>query len=177
MLYFKLFYEFFRIGLFSFGGGYATIPFLYHLITLEKWFNAKQLSDMIALSSITPGPVGVNMATFAGFITAGILGSLLATVAIVLPSFFICLIVAKLLEKFRTNPYTQMILYILKPVSCGLLAAAGIRLFIDDNVNIFGLFLFGFFLYLTTKEKRDPMFYLGISAIAGLVLGFFNLID
>ncbi|MCI1273363.1 MAG: chromate transporter [Clostridiaceae bacterium] len=176
ILYIKLFLEFFRIGLFSFGGGYATIPFLYHLISTEKWFTSQQLSDMIALSSITPGPVGVNMATFAGYTTSGIKGALIATVAIVLPSFIICLIVAKLLEAFRTNKYTQTIIYVLKPVSCGLLAAVGIKMFID-NLNLLGLLLFGFFLYLTTKEKRDPLFYLAISALVGLIAGFFNLVD
>ena len=86
MIYLKLFLEFFHIGLFSFGGGYATIPFLYHIADVQKWYTTKQLSDMIAVSSITPGPVGVNVATFAGFKTAGILGAAMATASVILLS-------------------------------------------------------------------------------------------
>lgn|SRR5574344_1971845 len=175
MIQLKLFIEFFKIGLFSFGGGYATLPFLYHIAQAEKWFTSQQLSDMVALSSITPGPVGVNVATFAGFNVAGIYGSLIATFAVVLPSFIICIIVSKLLEKFRKNKYAKTIIYVLKPVSCGLLAAVGIRLFMD-NLNLLALLLFAFFIYLTTIERRDPLFYLGVSALVGLVAGFFNVI-
>ena len=91
--YLKLFLEFFHIGLFSFGGGYATLPFLYHIADVQKWYTTKQLSDMIALSSITPGPVGVNVATFAGFSTAGIDGAAIATISVILPSFIIVIIV------------------------------------------------------------------------------------
>ena len=85
-IYWFLFYEFFKIGLFSVGGGYATIPFLYQLIDEYGWYSAKQLSDMIAVSVLTPGPVGINMATFAGFQTAGIFAAILATVSIILPT-------------------------------------------------------------------------------------------
>ena len=83
LIYFQLFLEFFRIGLFSFGGGYATLPFLYHISDVYHWYTAKQLSDMLAISSITPGPVGVNVATFAGFTTSGLLGALIATTSVI----------------------------------------------------------------------------------------------
>jgi len=174
MIYLKLFLEFFKIGLFSFGGGYATIPFLYHLAEIHNWFSTQQLSDMIALSSITPGPVGVNVATFAGFQTGGILGSILSTTSVILPSLIICILISKLLEEFRENIYVKNVILVLKPVSCGLLAAVGIKMFID-NLNLLGLILFGIFLFLTTKEKRTPIFYLSISASIGLLAGFFNL--
>ena len=98
MIYFNLLYEFFKTGLFSFGGGYATLPFLYHISETYHWFSAKQLTDMIAVSSITPGPLGVNVATFAGFVTSGLLGALVATTAVVLPSYIIVILVSKLLE-------------------------------------------------------------------------------
>ena len=174
MIYIKLFYEFFKIGLFSFGGGYATLPFLYHLTESTDWFSSQQLSDMIALSSVTPGPVGVNVATFAGFQAEGISGALTATVSVILPSLIICVILSKLLEKFQNSKYTKNLLYVLKPLSCGLLASVGVKMFIS-NLNLLGLILFGIFLYLTTKEKRTPMFYLSISALVGLFAGFFNL--
>ena len=98
MIYLKLFLQFFHIGLFSFGGGYATLPFLYHMAETQKWFTTQQLADMVAISSITPGPIGVNMATFAGFTTSGILGSMIATGAIILPSFIIVIIISKILD-------------------------------------------------------------------------------
>ena len=140
MIYLKLFLEFFHIGLFSFGGGYATLPFLYHIADVQKWYTTKELADMIAISSITPGPIGVNVATFAGFKTAGILGSLIATTSVILPSFIIVVIVSKVLEQFKHNKYVRSVIYTLKPAGCGLLAAVGVDMFIN-NINIPGMVL------------------------------------
>lgn len=175
MIYLKLFLEFFHIGLFSFGGGYATLPFLYHIADTYKWYTPQQLSDMIAVSSITPGPVGVNVATFAGFSTAGIFGSLIATTAVILPSYILIIIISKLLEKFKTNKKVQAAIYGLKPAGCGLLGAVGINIFMD-NVNAFGFILFAVLFYMAIKQKHDPLFYLGVSAIVGLAAGFFHLV-
>ncbi len=174
MIYLKLFLEFFHIGLFSFGGGYATIPFLYHIADVQNWYTTKQLSDMIAVSSITPGPVGVNVATFAGFKTAGILGAAIATASVILPSFIIVIIISKLLEQFKHNKYVQSVIYTLKPAGCGLLAAIGVDMFID-NINLLGMVLLVCLFVASITEKRDPLFYLGVSAVVGLVAGFFNL--
>lgn len=174
MIYLKLFLEFFHIGLFSFGGGYATIPFLYHIADVQKWYTTKQLSDMIAVSSITPGPVGVNVATFAGFKTAGILGAAMATASVILPSFIIVIIISKLLEQFKHNKYVQSVIYTLKPAGCGLLAAIGVDMFID-NINLLGMVLLVCLFVASITEKRDPLFYLAVSAVVGLVAGFFNL--
>lgn len=174
MIYLKLFLEFFHIGLFSFGGGYATIPFLYHIADVQKWYTTKQLSDMIAVSSITPGPVGVNVATFAGFKTAGILGAAIATASVILPSFIIVIIISKLLEQFKHNKYVQSVIYTLKPAGCGLLAAIGVDMFID-NINLLGMVLLVCLFVASITEKRDPLFYLAVSAVVGLVAGFFNL--
>ena len=174
MIYLKLFLEFFHIGLFSFGGGYATIPFLYHIADVPKWYTTKQLSDMIAVSSITPGPVGVNVATFAGFKTAGILGAAMATASVILPSFIIVIIISKLLEQFKHNKYVQSVIYTLKPAGCGLLAAIGVDMFID-NINLLGMVLLVCLFVASITEKRDPLFYLAVSAVVGLVAGFFNL--
>mgnify|MGYP000047697141 CR=1 FL=1 len=174
MIYLKLFLEFFHIGLFSFGGGYATLPFLYHIADVQKWYTTKQLSDMIAVSSITPGPVGVNVATFAGFKTAGILGAAIATSSVILPSFIIVIIISKLLEQFKHNKYVQSVIYTLKPAGCGLLAAIGVDMFID-SINLLGMVLLVCLFVASITEKRDPLFYLGVSAVVGLVAGFFNL--
>ena len=174
MIYLQLFLEFFKIGLFSFGGGYATLPFLYHIADVQKWYTTQQLSDMIALSSITPGPVGVNVATFAGFMTSGVLGALIATTSVILPSFFIVIIISKLLEQFKHNKYVQSVIYTLKPAGCGLLAAVGVDMFVN-NINLFGMFLLAGLFFASLTEKRDPLFYLAVSAIVGLIAGFFNL--
>ncbi len=174
MIYLKLFLEFFHIGLFSFGGGYATLPFLYHIADVQKWYTTKELADMIAISSITPGPIGVNVATFAGFKTAGILGSLIATTSVILPSFIIVVIVSKVLEQFKHNKYVRSVIYTLKPAGCGLLAAVGVDMFIN-NINIPGMVLLAGLFFASLTEKRDPLFYLGVSALVGLIAGFFNL--
>ena len=173
MIYLQLFLEFFHIGLFSFGGGYATIPFLYHIAETREWYTAQQLTDMIAVSSITPGPVGVNVATFAGYTTSGILGSVLATASVVLPSLIIVIIVSKLLEQFKHNEYVKSIIYCLKPAGCGLLAAVGVNMFIS-GFNLIGLVLFLILFAMSLKKKHDPLVYLGISAAAGLIIYLIN---
>lgn len=174
MIYIKLFLEFFHIGLFSFGGGYATLPFLYHIADVQKWYTAKQLSDMIAVSSITPGPVGVNVATFAGYLTSGVSGALVATMSVILPSLIIVVIISKLLEQFKHNKYVQSVIYTLKPAGCGLLAAVGVDMFVN-NINLLGMFLLAGLFWASLTEKRDPLFYLAVSALVGLIAGFFNL--
>lgn len=170
----QLFLQFFHVGVFSFGGGYATLPFLYDIADKFHWYSAKQLTDMLAISSITPGPVGVNVATFAGFTTSGILGSLVATTAIILPSYIIVTIVFKVIDKFRTNRNVKGTIRGLKPAGCALLSAVGIKLLFTSNLHLLGTLILLGFLILSVKKKQDPLFYLGISAILGLLIGHFN---
>lgn len=170
----QLFLQFFHVGVFSFGGGYATLPFLYDIADKFHWYSAKQLTDMLAISSITPGPVGVNVATFAGFTTAGILGSLVATTAIILPSYIIVTIVFKVIDKFRTNRNIKGAIRGLKPAGCALLSAVGVKLLFTSNLHLLGTLILLGFLILSIKKKQDPLFYLGISAILGLIIGHFN---
>ena len=170
----QLFLQFFHVGVFSFGGGYATLPFLYDIADKFHWYSAKQLTDMLAISSITPGPVGVNVATFAGFTTAGILGSLVATTAIILPSYIIVTIVFKVIDKFRTNRNIKGAIRGLKPAGCALLSAVGIKLLFTSNLHLLGTLILLGFLILSNKKKQDLFFYLGISAILGLIIGHFN---
>ena len=94
MIYLLLIYEFMKIGLFAIGGGYATLPFLYHISEVYSWYSSKELVDMLAVSSITPGPVGINVATFAGFKSAGFLGAFLATASLIIPSFLIVILIS-----------------------------------------------------------------------------------
>ena len=164
MTLFHLVVEFFKIGVFSVGGGYATIPFLYHLINDYHWYTTDQLTNMIAISMLTPGPVGANMATFAGFKTCGIVGGILATFALVLPSLFFVIIISKLLNKFRENFFVQSILYALKPAGCG-----------EHITNIYALMLFIFLFALSFKFKKNPLYYFLIAAIVGIVLQVCNI--
>lgn len=175
-LYWQLFVQFFHVGLFSFGGGYATLPFLYRIGEDFGWYNAKQLTNMLAVSSITPGPVGVNVATFAGYTTNGILGAIIATISIILPSFIIATIVYNMLDKFKTNTLVKGAIQAIKPAGCALLSAVGIKLLFTSNLHLLGT-IFLIILFISTFfKKRDPLFYLGISALFGVGLGIFNLI-
>lgn len=136
MLYLKLFWEFFKAGLFAIGGGMATVPFLQEISRKTGWYTAGDLADMIAVSESTPGPIGVNMATYVGYTTvhnhygpiAGIFGGILSTVGLVMPSAIIILIVARFLEKFRENRYVNAAMYGLRAASVALISSAGISI-------------------------------------------------
>lgn len=173
-IYLELFLQFFHIGVFSFGGGYATLPFLYDIAEKYHWYTTRQLTDMLAISSITPGPVGVNVATFAGFATSGILGALIATTAIILPSYIIVTIVFKILDKFKTNSYIKGAIKALKPAGCALLSAVGIKLLFTSNLHLLGTILLAIFILTSFRKKLDPLFYLTVSAATGFILGHFN---
>ena len=127
MIYFWLFVEFFKVGLFSFGGGYATLPFLYQIADQYKWYSAKDLVDMLAISSITPGPVGLNVATFAGFKSADLLGALISSIALLFPSLLIVIAIYKILNKFENNFYVKAILYSIKPAGCALIFSVALK--------------------------------------------------
>ena len=126
MIFLSLFYEFFKAGLFAVGGGLATIPFLKEISAKTGWFTLSQLTDMIAISESTPGPMGVNCATYVGFETAGILGSIIATIGLITPSVIIIILISKILEKFRNNRYVDAAFFGLRAASVALIAEAGI---------------------------------------------------
>ena len=135
-VYLQLFWEFFKAGLFAIGGGMATVPFLQEISRKTGWYTAGDLADMIAVSESTPGPIGVNMATYVGYTTvhnhygpvAGIFGGILSTVGLVMPSVIIILIVARFLEKFRENRYVNAAMYGLRAASVALISSAGISI-------------------------------------------------
>lgn len=187
-----LFYEFFKTGLFAVGGGMATLPFLYDMSARHPdWFSTSQLADMIAVSESTPGPIGVNMATYVGFHTAGIFGGLVATLGLAAPSVIVILIVARVLKQFRDNRYVDAAFYGLRPCSVGLIAAAGILVVriamfnfdayaasgsLPDLFNFKALILAAVLLVLTrgvkaTKKLHPIVFILG-SALAGIAFSF-----
>lgn len=176
MIIWELFWNFFNIGVFSFGGGYATLPFLYQIAEAYNWYTFDELSNMIAISSITPGPVGINMATFAGFKTAGLLGSVISTTAIILPSLIFVVLISKALRKFSENIYVKSVIYVLKPLGCGLLSAVGVNMFINDflteNINLYNIAFLALLILISLHKKLNPLFYLGIAAIYGAIAGF-----
>lgn len=173
MIYFQLIFEFFKIGIFSFGGGYATIPFLYHIAQTHSWYSIEELKQMIAVASITPGPVGINVATYAGLKTAGIYGSLCATISEMIPSLILVLIVARLLKKFSDNFYVRSLIETLKPISCALLVSVAVGLIKPELNDIKALILLALLLLMSWKSKKDPIFYILISAIVGTLLVLF----
>lgn len=168
MIYLHLFIEFFKIGIFSFGGGYATIPFLYHISQVYNWYSLDELTQMVAVASITPGPVGINVATYAGLKSAGVLGSAFATTAEMLPSFFLVIIVSKLLKKFSDNFYVKSAIETLKPISCALLTSVAVGLLKPEIGSIKSMLLLVFLLLLSWKSKKDPLFYIFLSAVIGV---------
>lgn len=123
MIYLRLFYEFAKTGLFAVGGGMATIPFLYAISEKTGWFTAADIGNMIAISESTPGAMGVNMSTYVGFSVKGVLGAVIATLGLVLPSIIVILIISRMLEKFKDSKLVQKIFYGLRPASTGLIIA------------------------------------------------------
>lgn len=136
MIYLQLFYEFFKTGLFAVGGGMATLPFLSAIAEKTGWFTQGMLADMIAVSESTPGPIGVNMATYVGFTTAGVPGAVVATLGLITPSVIIILIIARFLKAFRDNKYVDAAFYGLRPCSVALIAAAGMSVVAMAMLNV-----------------------------------------
>ena len=174
MNYILLMTEFFKIGLFSFGGGYATIPFLYYLSETHHWYSINELSQMIAVASITPGPVGINVATYAGLKTIGFIGAILATVSELVPSLITVITVSKLLKKYSENFYIKTILQILKPISCALLISVSLGLLKLEIHNLNSIILLAFLLLISLKSKKDPIIYILISGLIGIGFGLFR---
>lgn len=187
----RLFWEFFKTGLFAVGGGMATLPFLYNISDTTGWYTHAQLADMVAVSESTPGPIGVNMATYVGFSQAGVAGALAATIGLVTPSVIIILLISRVLNAFRQNKYVDAAFYGLRPCSVALIAAAGlmvvkISLFdfelfqqtgkLLDLFNFKAIALAAVLLILTRGVKKlkkiHPVFFILASALVGVLFTF-----
>ncbi len=178
-----LFGEFFKTGLFAIGGGLATLPFLYDMADKYDWFTA----DMIAISESTPGPMGINMATYTGFQNMGLLGSIVATVGLVMPSVIIIIWVSKFLEKFRDNVYVEKVFTTLRPTVTGLIASAGFAVLVQalfrveaiqngtfnwaNLIKLKECILFIVFFVLMNKFDKHPIFY-ALAAVVGIIFHF-----
>lgn len=188
MIYLYLFLEFFKVGLFTFGGGYAMIPLIKEVVLSHGWMDEEHFIDMIGLSEVTPGPIAVNMATFIGNEQGGILGSALATIGVILPAFIIMLLISILLKKFMKNKYVQSSLKGIKSVAIALITSSAIILLSDvlfpysyvngnftvsfniDLIKIFVLIIAGYFLLrIIFRKKISPIFVILMSAGIGLI--------
>lgn len=194
LLFLKLFLEFFKTGLFAIGGGMATIPFLYEMSDKTGWFTHTDLANMIAVSESTPGPIGVNMATYVGYITGmnaggivtAVLGAVTATLGLITPSIIVILIVAAFLKRFSQNKYVNSAFYGLRPASTALIAAAGITVVMTNllpindiiakgvtEINFQGLILAAVLWVLMNvvkpTKKLHPIVFIALSAVIGII--------
>ncbi len=193
MIFLELFLTFFKIGAFTFGGGYAMLPLIQSEALSNGWLTMEELIDFIAVSESTPGPFAINMATFVGTqmgkaalgIGGGILGAVCATLGVVMPSFIVIICVAKFYEKFKKNKIVAGCLGGLKPAAIGLICAAvisiGKTVFFPESIAlsviasytfIFSALLFAVMLFLSLKKKMNPILVIVISAVAGIGAGY-----
>lgn len=188
MIFLLLFLEFFKTGLFAIGGGLATLPFLKQISLRYPWFTPSDLMDMIAVSESTPGPMGVNSATYAGFHAAGIPGAITATCSLVLPSVIIIILVSRALDKFRDSPLVKNGFYGLRPASAGLIFGAMLEVFaasllhtenwsgiasLGSVINVPAIIIFLVLsLGIWKLKKLHPIVFILIGAVCGIV---FNL--
>ncbi len=183
----RLMLEFAKTGLFSVGGGLATLPFLYEMSDSTGWFSHADIADMIAVSESTPGAIGINMSTYAGFKTAGVPGGILATLGLALPSLIVILIIARFLKKFRENRLVEGAFYGLRPASIAMITAAGLNVAKVALVNLeaFGitgqvgdLFIWKaialavVIFFAQRKLKWHPVVFIALSAVVGVLLKF-----
>ena len=170
-----MFLEFFKTGLFAVGGGLATIPFLMDMSDKYGWFSQSELANMIAVAESTPGPIGVNTATYAGVTTYGIIGGIIATLGLIIPSYLVIVIISKILEKFRENKITQNVFYGLRPTVAGLITVAAYALlkttvFPDLVLNIKALvMLLVFTLLVLSYKKLNPIAVILLGAVIGII--------
>ena len=183
MIYLRLFLEFFKVGLFSVGGGLATIPFLQDLGARTGWFSAGDLADMIAVSESTPGPMGVNMSTYVGFTCGGVPGMLVSVLGLIAPSVIVILIISGFLKKFRDSRTVNGVFAGLRPASTALIAAAGVGVaqiaLLRENVPGGSVALYWpavaiavvvfACMHIPRLKKLHPIVYIALAAVAGII--------
>ena len=181
MLYLQLFYTFFKIGLFGFGGGYAMLSMIQgEVVTRYGWLTSQEFTDIVAISQMTPGPIGINSATYVGFTATGsVWGSIIATLAVVLPSFILMLAISKFFLKYQKHPVVEAVFNGLRPAVVGLLASAALVLMNAENFSspkedmysfIISCLIFLVAFIGTRKYKINPILMIVVCGIAGLIL-------
>jgi len=186
-----LFLEFLKIGMFSVGGGMATLPFIYALSEKTGWYSVQEIADMLAVSESTPGPIGINTATYVGYKVAGVPGALAASVGIIIPGLLLVIIIMTVLNKFRDNKYVNGAFYGLRPASIGLIIAAGLLVAkitlltlpqYQETHALLDLFnwkalllaavLLVFTRYIKQTKNLHPIFFIAASALIGVIFDF-----
>ncbi len=172
MVYLQLFIAFFKIGLFGFGGGYAIISLIQHEIDRYGWMTQQEFTDIIAISQMTPGPIGINSATYVGYTASGgVLGAIVATFAIVMPSFIIMLVLCKLYMKLHDNKYIEAAFRGLRPTVVGLIAAAALLLMNKENfIDYKSFLLFGGVFVGTLFFNIHPILLIVLAGVAGVLI-------
>ena len=183
----RLIFEFFKTGLFAVGGGLATLPFLYEMGEKTGWFTTQDVMNLLAVSESTPGPIGINMSTYVGFITAGIPGAVIASLSLAAPCVIVILLVIRVLDKFKGNPLVDSIFKALRPASIGMITAALIGvvkeslLYLENFAGIAtvlsvfnwkAIALAVVLWFIMKKWKTHPIAYIAIAAAAGVVFAF-----
>lgn len=173
IVYWHLFYTYTKIGIFGFGGGYAMLSLIQHeVVDKYHWLSLAEFTDVIAISQMTPGPIGINSATYIGYtVTGNIWGAILATVAVSLPSFLMVLAISMFFSKFRQNRYVSAAFVGLRPMTIGLIAAAALVLMNGDNfIDYKSILIFAAAFLLSWKLNVHPILTICLAGIAGLVL-------
>lgn len=183
----RLIVEFFKTGLFAVGGGLATLPFLYEMGEKTGWFGAQDVLNLLAVSESTPGPIGINMSTYVGFITSGVPGAILASLALTAPCVIVILLVIRVLDKFKGSPLVEAIFKALRPASIGMITAALIGVVKESLLHLENWAGLGSILsvfnwqaivlavvlwFIMKKWKTHPIAYIGIAAAVGIVFSF-----
>lgn len=184
---FRLIFHFFKAGLFAVGGGLATLPFLYEMGEVTGWFNQQDILNLLAVSESTPGPIGINMSTYVGFITSGIPGAIFASLALAAPSVIVILLVIRVLDKFKGSPVVEGVFKGLRPASIGLITAAFLGVVkesllypdhyagVNTLLSVFnwkGIVLAAVLFLIMKKWKKHPIVYIAIAAAAGIAFSF-----
>lgn len=179
MILLDLFFAFFKVGLFAIGGGLATLPFLYELTEKYDWITVSDISNLVAISESTPGPLGINMATYVGFLQSGVAGAVTASLGLVVPSIIIIVVIARFLSKFRDSKIVKDVFYGLRAASTALIAVAGLGVarlaFFGEKMTEFfwqGAILAVVLFFATKKLKWHPIVFIAISAIIGVIFKF-----
>ncbi len=172
MIYLYLFLSFFKIGLFGFGGGYAILSLIQNEIYRYGWMSPQEFTDMVAISQMTPGPIGINAATYVGYTSTGsILGAVTATTAIILPSLIIMLILCRIYFRMKENTYAAGVLQGLRYVVIGLIAAAALALMTKDNfIDIWSYILFAVVFLATAVFRLQPILLILSCGAAGILI-------
>ncbi|MCM8710148.1 chromate transporter [Clostridium sp. SYSU_GA19001] len=171
MIILDIFITFFKIGLFSFGGGYAMLPLIQReVVNIHNWVSTKEFIDIVAISQITPGPIAINSATYIGYKTAGIIGSIVATLGVITPSIIIMIIISTFFIKFKNNKNVEYAFLGLRPATVGLIAAAAILVAYDSFIDYKSVLIFLAAFIASFKYKLDPILLSVLAGIAGYLL-------